>query len=889
MLNLTLREEFRGRRLKGTAIELANEKKTGATQIPGKQFLNITYPSGDVLKAVEAIGPDQGRPLVLIGERGQGKSHILATLYHALSDPKTTKKWLDDWAGRLSNPKISKLPLRDQMLVIGESLHRQRFRFLWDLLFDKHPNGEYIKGKWEGLGSKKTPVPSDELIIELLQKRPVALLLDEFQTWYDGLVDSSKEPLKTWAFNFIQILSEIAKEHPELLMLVVSVRDGRTDAYQQIHRVNPVSVDFKGPNAERDRCRLLLHRLFENRSQVASADIERLIAVHVSEYLRLADVPPSDHARRRAEFIEVWPFAPHLMRLLQDQVLVATEAQETRDLIRILADVFKSHGEKSPVLTAADFRVDDEESGITALLDSVANQHHASLREKAQRNLNAVSDAVANVAATVPHLAEIVGALWLRSLAVGNMAGAEPKALQADITRGMAIDDNAFEVEIASITENSFNIHPSGDRLVFREEENARAKLMSCARNDKLFTDGADRRHLAKEIRYVLAGADDIARSFRVVVLPEEWDTEPWSAMDEQERPENWGDLLPIVVLPEEPKNIEEQLGRWLKEHLKRRRNTVRFLLPRNGSRNAYRDRDLIVLTRAVLKASEWKGQSPEFAKLHSTFQGELRGILKVRFDRFALLSTWNFEDSSHCRFHLETLREQGGKIPEAIEQCIIKDLFVAEDFEKLVMAAATNNETVGKLLYDMQEPRPNEEDSIPWLGETQAKEKIIRLCAKGKIAINNRGMEYLQAQPGEDEETAWRRMRGKLGSGKHLDETHLLLPAAVPAAHTQGPKPAVVTTIPAVTTTVTAPTTVPVSGSASSAPTAATYISCNAPATSSLNLLGKIESWGVTPTTNVRALTIKVDATTGANLQKIVKSLPDGASYELSIEKEES
>ena len=31
MLGLTLRREFQGRRLKGTAIELANEKNTGAT------------------------------------------------------------------------------------------------------------------------------------------------------------------------------------------------------------------------------------------------------------------------------------------------------------------------------------------------------------------------------------------------------------------------------------------------------------------------------------------------------------------------------------------------------------------------------------------------------------------------------------------------------------------------------------------------------------------------------------------------------------------------------------------------------------------------------------------------------------------------------------------
>ena len=101
------------------------------------------------------------------------------------------------------------------------------------------------------------------------------LLLDEFQTWYDGLTNTKQYPWKNWAFNFIQILSEIAKEHPELLVLVVSVRNGDSDAYQQIHRVNPVQVDFRAggsPSASSmDRRRMLLHRLFDNRLQIASA------------------------------------------------------------------------------------------------------------------------------------------------------------------------------------------------------------------------------------------------------------------------------------------------------------------------------------------------------------------------------------------------------------------------------------------------------------------------------------------------------------------------------------------------------------------------------------------------------------------------------------------
>ena len=468
MLGLKLRAEFRGKRLKGTAIELANANNTGATQVPAAEFLEITYPTTDVLKAIEAVGPSQGRPVVLIGERGQGKSHIMGALHHALTDPNATRQWLADWSEKLSTPSIGAIALRDGAVVVSESLHRQHYRVLWDVLFERHPAGEFIRGKWEGAGAQKTDVPPESLLLELFRKRPTALLLDEFQTWFDGLTNTKQHPWRAWAFNFIQVLSEIAKEHPDLLVLVISVRNGATDAYQQVHRVGPLIVDFKGPNAERERRQLLLHRLFENRAQVPASDIEEATSAHVSECLRLLDIPPADHKRRREEFVQTWPFAPHLMQLLEDQVLVATDAQETRDLIRILADLYKSRGDVTPLLTAADFRLDDDSSAIASLLDSVANQHLASLREKAQRNLGAVRDVVSSPDKTVPHLTAIVGALWLRSLAVGNLAGAEPRQLQVDVTGATPVDDNAFQAELSTIVENSFNIHVDGNRLVFR-------------------------------------------------------------------------------------------------------------------------------------------------------------------------------------------------------------------------------------------------------------------------------------------------------------------------------------------------------------------------------------------------------------------------------------
>jgi len=92
MLGLSLRQEFKGRRLKGTAIELTNNNNTGATQIPASEFLKITYPTADVLKTLEAAGPKNSRPVTLKGERGQGKSHLMAALYHAFNDNQSTQQ-----------------------------------------------------------------------------------------------------------------------------------------------------------------------------------------------------------------------------------------------------------------------------------------------------------------------------------------------------------------------------------------------------------------------------------------------------------------------------------------------------------------------------------------------------------------------------------------------------------------------------------------------------------------------------------------------------------------------------------------------------------------------------------------------------------------------------
>ena len=278
---------------------------------------------------------------------------------------------------------------------------------------------------------------------------------------------------------------------------------------------------------------------------------------------------------------------------------------------------------------------------------------------------------------------------------------------------------------------------------------------------------------------------------------------------------------------------------------------------------------------------------------------------------------------SAHSTFHVEPQRAEGSKIPQAVEDHIRTHLFVPEEFEERVLAAADHHDSVGKLLRELQEPRPGSEPCIPWIGEIHVNERILRLCARGKIAIDLRGAEHLQVRAGEDEESAWRRMRGRLGAGKHLDETRLLRPQAV--AQTSG----LSGTAPAPgrrhlrrrirACRATEPGRRPASsrrGYAAAShldwspdrgtrregndrlhgagagnyalPGSSELVPHESLATSPLNLLGKMESWGIGAGTQIREVSLQTSALTGAQLEALIRTLPDGIEYELRLKQEE-
>ena len=672
-----------------------------------------------------------------------------------------------------------------------------------------------------------------------------------------------------------------------MLTLVVSGREGNSEVAQQIFRVNPVRIDFKGPEAKRDRQRLLLYRIFENRMNIPESDILALIQTHVDEFLRLDHISGSEHEKHRKQFHEAWPYSPRLLQLLDDQVLIATETQETRDLLRILVDVFKACGDDTAILTAANFSLTSEKSGVTALLDSVASQLHRDLRENALRNLEAVKNGVPSV--QVPHIEAILSALWLRSLSLENHAGAEPSELQLDITESKAIDDNLFSAELAVIEDNSFNIHRQANRLVFKNEVNPQAKLLAHAKNDKLFQNDEDVEHLAKEIRYALVGDGNQSNLYRTIVLKKQWRSSPWDDVEEKDHPIHWDNRIPVVVMPKSSLDNKE-LGEWLKNNVPKARNTLRFLLPRIGTGDIFYDKSLLVLARAVYLANGWKSSERDYAPLHLKYQKELREQLQSRFDRFAVLVVWNFADPTQCEFEISQHGAQGLQILEKLDDKIRTELFIPEEFNTMLIDAATNSRSVADLIEQLKEPAPKGAESIPWIGETAVKERIGRSCSEGQIAINAKGSLY-EKKPSETSEDAWFRVRGKLGSGKDLEETTLHLPGGSVGSGGSAPiaQPVPGVAEPEPGSSGKTPLGTPTPGSLfGGGPSSAAVAHHRAEYTSTLSLLGKLENWGINKGSKVSDVKLTTSQLTGAQLEQLLKNLPDGVTYSLDLDKEQ-
>ena len=872
MLGLKLRPEFAQATITGTAVSLDAKYAESFVNLPTSKALDVTYPSVDLIQSLEAcFGSDNRRYLVIMGDRGQGKSHIMGVIHHAFKDPKTFMSWIEVWKGRLSfNFKINEPS--SNFLAITVALHEQGYEFLWDPFFQHHPEGQKLEGKWEA--KKDTmPIPAKQDLIEAFKIKPVAFILDEFQTWYANLSGKAEN----WAFNFIQILSEIAKEHPDLLKLVVSVRDGETDSYQQLHRLNPTIVNFKSAASRQDRHKLIIHRIFENRLQIPSEQIKGKIDLYFNEWCRLLHRDGAEKSDLLAQSIEMWPFSIDLINVIEDQIMLSTNAQATRDSILVLVYLYRSINESESVITPAHFGLNEENNKeLDKLIGAVANKQVSQLAKIALKNVDVVKQNLKEN--TPPFMEKSLASLYIRSLNMAKAKGVSREQIQADISISNKIDDNVFKDQWAQIFDNSYNVHEKLGKYFFDIPENARTKVLAHARNAKLFENGQDLDKILgiTEWAYNPKNSTDKGR-FRFCILGKDWKTNPFiEGQFRGKLPSDIGDgQACYIFIPEslENGNLKQAIGKFLVTNIPSYKNLIRFVVP---SKNIFEDKEILLNARALHFADSWKEQDVEYKRLTEHYQNELQKVISNAFSKVVIISQWDHQNFHNISFESIEVNGQSSSMFAEIDQKIEKDHFSIDDFKALVLDAVKSNnierQKLSNLRRIIEEPRPFPNAVIPWTRPTHIFEVIVEGVLSGQYAIQtNSGI--VQSSVGKTEPQI--RQELPIPQWNRWDSLHV----------TQAQSMSGGTGIP---TPLTGSDTPPISGGGWTAgggtggetPPTGPSITINkiirglGYGTQPLQILDQLERWGVAKETKLHDVSFVITTLTGEQLKKIIKAL---------------
>ncbi|SPE58503.1 conserved hypothetical protein [Verrucomicrobia bacterium] len=796
---------------------------------------------------------------------------------------------------------------------ISEPVHHGEFRFLWDFIFSRHPEGPRFLGQFQQTGEA---FPRKSIMEEMFRARPTALFLDEFQKWFDSLHDQEGATGIKWRTNaerIIQVLSEIASDHPDRLIFVVSVLNNETEAFRQIHRHHPTIINFEGASAKEDRRKMVLHRLFENRDQIPRISIQTLVSAYAHERYRLlfGHLPEAERPRIIREVIESWPFAPELFTVLDDQILMSAAAQEARDIIKILTLIFRSRGDNVPVITPADFSVDerDDAGSVQTLLDSIASSDlQARLRDVAIRNFEEVQ----TLPTPIPEARELVSAIWLRSLSPNLARGGTREQLHLDITRTVPLDDNAFQGTLNLLLSNCFKIHGENSadgRLYFDLEDNPRAKVRSVARNDRLWDlnvadqnqtnryPGKDTEFLRDKIRHMLA-SDTSAPPSDIIVLGPDWQTTPWNSVTDDFQPAHWD--KPILIVFPTPVDIDAHrhaltLASWLIAQVPSRRNTVRFLVPRLGSTPLFADPDLIFQARCGFLTHKAWSTEPKYYNIRLEFDRPLTTALKSRFDRFTILRHWDFQNPAQCVFEVEPVAELSTTLPKQIEEKIKADLYDGTEFERFVVQFAQQPRAVGDLFRELAEPPTSPSAvAIPFLGDTHIYEELLRLASRGHLAINVNNTWFARNHEDQDDESAFRRIkRVAFRSGAEARLAFIGPPAAAGggavAGAAQQPQP--VPMPPGQPPAAQLGQLPPAQPGQAPGPDQAALPLVPAPQTRrtdtetiTLNLIGQLELWGITPDKVLTVAKVEFSNVTAQQLRRILQQIPSGQRANLEV-----
>lgn len=440
-------------------------------------FFDITYPTFEIVETLRTIARRAATPeavpgtILLSGRYGHGKSHVLLAAHHALNAPEVASAWATRW--RLLNLSLPANPI-----VITRSFIQHSIESLWDML---------LKSLSPGRKQKIGDYPDGELIGSLLGDRPVFVIMDELERWYDAQDELNKSRNR----NFLQALTEVSMRDGRLTVLT-SILGEKQEPGETIRRVRPLELSFR--SAE-DRQRVALFRLFSDRDsdaarQAAEAAADAYLATWQSAGLRGID-------GLRTRLIDCWPFTPEFFDILTKKVPNQGGFQNIRGTLRFLGHVVRATHTRRPMVSSQDLPFRERE-----VHDALANLD-TSGGEVIRR---ALGDNYEAVPKDLPHCDELFSTLAFYSVADPTHPGATlDELLLATLDPG----ENPLRIRdaLAQLKQRAFNLHERDERFAFLAIENPHARINAMA-GSQLVTNPAARQHICDSLAHSWGGSE---------------------------------------------------------------------------------------------------------------------------------------------------------------------------------------------------------------------------------------------------------------------------------------------------------------------------------------------------------------------------------------------
>lgn len=428
-------------------IDLANLQSGNKNKIEAnpEAFFSLTYPTSDIVKVIENIHTrftqEKGASGLFLfeGLKGSGKSHLQLLIYNLFTSPNIAQKWLSQHGLKCAVPT-------DVTVVINKFTDNP-YDSIWDFIFTRL--GKKVE--------KGNTHPKLNDFQKALGDKKLILIFDELEM---GIKVISNEALQKQNIAFLQMLSEFSNRSKQVTMFA-SIYSDNVEPGSTLKRVPRCTVQFDN---SKDKCNVVMHRLFENYLSYDRKTASPVIDSYVSLWNKQVSFDAED---MKNKFRDSYPFSPSLIDITLTKIPSKGGFQNVRGALFFLANLIKLTYESSDIITPADVSISDKPTGIILKdLDVGGN-----IIERAKENLEELK------MQNIPVADKLASTVLLYTItSMGKDRGASRESIIMDIL-SPSLDVNDITRAIASFQKYASYFHTEGERFFFDVEEQPEAKV----------------------------------------------------------------------------------------------------------------------------------------------------------------------------------------------------------------------------------------------------------------------------------------------------------------------------------------------------------------------------------------------------------------------------